>query len=405
MGNLGVKIKTISIKSYKCFKNVDINCTKEDGSVYQWTVLLGNNNTGKTSLLKAIANIRPVELKNRLTGIGDKNYDFVAAAIYDRSLMNDFIKGSYVRCDIDGDIISKPKWGYSFRSYSAGDKSMCAFQIYAYGVSRYPSKTSLSESICDSCASLFYQDKYLINIEEWLMQLDYAAKNHQVLAEKRLSRIKELLCGNLFPEILNFKFESTENLHNYTLFQTKDGWFRYTQLGYGYQSMLSWIVDLCKRMIERYPESETPFSESAIVLVDEIDLHLHPQWQRDIIPFLSKAFPNVQFIVTTHSPLVIQSMEEVNLYVLQREENKVKVERSDFTNFIGWTVEEILRDTMKLESDIHSDTYQNIIKTFDKALDENDRIGAEKAFEKLCRILHPQSTVRRILKLQLEQML
>jgi predicted ATP-binding protein involved in virulence len=158
-------------------------------------------------------------------------------------------------------------------------------------------------------------------------------------------------------------------------------------------------------MFERYPASENPLQEEAIVLVDEIDLHLHPAWQRDIISFLSKVFPNVQFIVTTHSPLVVQSMNEVNLYVLHREGNKVKVDRSEVTNFKGWTVEEILRDTMRMKEDIHTGEYQKYMKLFDEGLDESDREKLKAAYETLCRILHPENSARRLLELQYNQLL
>ena len=74
--------------------------------------------------------------------------------------------------------------------------------------------------------------------------------------------------------------------------------------GFGYQTTLTWLVDFCKRMFELYPDADNPLHGEAVVLVDEIDLHLHPKWQRDLVPTLSKIFPNVQFIVTTHSPHV-----------------------------------------------------------------------------------------------------
>lgn len=405
-----MNIKTIQIKHYKCFEELNIDCTKQNGSIYQWTVLLGNNNTGKTSLLKAIANLRPVLMKS-LEGIKTyppinrewTNNKLVPIVFYDKNVQTDLKKDSFVGCTLNtvNDI-----WSYGENSVSVRTKQELEdFRMYGYGVSRYPSKTSLSESESEDCASLFFQEQRLINIEEWLMQLDYAAKNENVLAARRLNRIRELLCGKLFPEILDFKFESSDALHNYVLFKTKDGWYRYMQLGYGYQSMLSWVVDLCKRLFERYPNSENPLNENAIVLIDEIDLHLHPMWQRDIIAFLSNAFPSVQFIATTHSPLVIQSMDDVNLYVLHREGEKVLAEHSDVSNFQGWTVEEILRDTMKMNTDIHSDNYQNYIRQFDEGLDEENRQKVNEAYNMLCEILHPENPVRRLLELQRSQMI
>jgi predicted ATP-binding protein involved in virulence len=157
-------------------------------------------------------------------------------------------------------------------------------------------------------------------------------------------------------------------------------------------------------MFETFPNSENPLLEKAVVLVDEIDLHLHPKWQREVISNISKIFKNVQFIVTTHSPLIIQSMQEVKLYVLRREDEKIVVEHSSETNFSGWTVEEILRDTMKLDNDIHSDYLQNTYEMFDEGLDNNDINKAREAYNTLIKILHPNNPARRLLKLQLSQM-
>lgn len=404
-----MKIEKIEIENYKCFEELFIDCRKEDGSLFQWTVLLGNNNTGKTSLLKAIAKLRPVILKSNKIQSSDNGIlvnVYVPALIYDEEEHDKLSPDTVVGCTVVAlDTKQTFVWNYKNDLASMTSESdIVKLRMYGYGVSRYPSKTSLSESGCEDCASLFSSEQRLVNIEEWLMQLDYAVKSKNILAKERLERVRELLCGKLFPEILDFKFDSSEGLQHYVLFQTKDGWFRYTQLGYGYQSMLSWVVDLCKRMFERYPESNNPLKESAIVLIDEIDLHLHPMWQRDIISFLSKSFPNVQFIATTHSPLVIQSMNDVNLYVLHRENDKVIAERSNVSNYQGWTVEEILRDTMKMDSDIHSDKYQKYIRIFDEGLDENDKNKVSRAYDVLCKMLHPENPVKRLLEFQRSQM-
>ncbi len=280
------------------------------------------------------------------------------------------------------------------------------FNIFGYGVGRYPlTNPNLSGQESGDCDTLFSHEKRLINIEEWLIRCDYQSKSNNPKAKKQLAKLREVICCNLFPEIEDFRFESTDKMESYVLFKTKDGWFKYTELGFGYQSMLSWVVDLSKRMFDNFPNSENPLLESAVVLVDEIDLHLHPKWQREVISYVSEIFKNIQFIVTTHSPLVIQSMQEVNLYVLRRDDDdKITVERSPITNFSGWTVEEILRDTMKLDSDIHSDYYQKLYDMFDEGLDNNDIEKATKAYNSLIKILHPANSTRRILKFQLDQM-
>ena len=400
MNSSGIKFRSISLKSFRSFDDFEINCKKDDSSLYQWTVLLGNNNTGKTSILKAIANLRPVKVKIK-NPEGELEDSILPASFKNKD--KELAESIAVSCKLTNVKNSHFSWHYEEKSMWMVDSYgyLSTFYIFGYGVSRYPSKTSLSEQSCGDCDTLFSNDQRLVNIEEWLMQLDYAAKNNNVSAAKRLEKVRELICGNIFPEISDFKFKSSDEMHNFVLFQTKDGWFRYTQLGYGYQSMLSWVIDLCKRMFEKYPDSDNPLQESAVVLIDEIDLHLHPKWQRDIIAIISNVFKNVQFIVTTHSPLVIQSMNEVNLYVLRREGEKLIAEHSPITNFSGWTVEEILRETMKMDDDVYSDIYQKYFKLFDEGLDQGDKKKAEDAYKVLTEILHPENPARRLLKLQL----
>jgi predicted ATP-binding protein involved in virulence len=109
----------------------------------------------------------------------------------------------------------------------------------------------------------------------------------------------------------------------------------------GYQTLVAWLVDFASRLFERYPESQNPLAEPAVVLVDEIDLHLHPEWQRKLVGFLSKTFPQTQFIVTAHSPLVVQAAGDANVVLLQREGNQVVV-KNDVESVKNWRVDQIL---------------------------------------------------------------
>ena len=105
--------------------------------------------------------------------------------------------------------------------------------------------------------------------------------------------------------------------------------------------MIAWVIDFTSRMIERYPDSPDPLAEPAVVLVDEIDLHLHPKWQRELIGFLTERFPNTQFIVTAHSPLIVQAAPDANLVLLKREGDHVVIE-NDPETIRGWRVDQIL---------------------------------------------------------------
>lgn len=101
------------------------------------------------------------------------------------------------------------------------------------------------------------------------------------------------------------------------------------------------MLDFVSRMVERYPDSANPLAEPAICVVDEIDLHLHPAWQRKLIGFLSERFPNTQFIATAHSPLVVQAAEGANIAVLRREGDHVVID-NDVDNIRNWRVDQIL---------------------------------------------------------------
>jgi predicted ATP-binding protein involved in virulence len=105
--------------------------------------------------------------------------------------------------------------------------------------------------------------------------------------------------------------------------------------------MISWMVDFASRLVEKHPNSSDPLSEPAVLLLDEIDLHLHPKWQRDIMGFLSKNFPGTQFIVTAHSPLIAQSAVDANIAVLRSEGDHVVIDNApDVVR--NWRIDQVL---------------------------------------------------------------
>jgi predicted ATP-binding protein involved in virulence len=80
------------------------------------------------------------------------------------------------------------------------------------------------------------------------------------------------------------------------------------QLSDGYKTLLSLVIDLAIRMALANPDSTKPLESNAVVLIDEIDLHLHPEWQNRVVGDLLRTFPNAQFLLTTHSPYIIESI-------------------------------------------------------------------------------------------------
>jgi len=169
----------------------------------------------------------------------------------------------------------------------------------------------------------------------------HTAKEKQ---RKRYEQAKQLLLSVLpDQEITDIRVTSSSGPNPQPLaeFKTPFGWVPLRQLGYGYQTLITWVTDLANRMAERYPESKNPLAEPAVVLVDEIDLHLHPKWQRKLMGFLTERFPNTQFIATAHSPLMAQAAADANLAVLRREGDHVVID-NDVDDIRNWRIDQIL---------------------------------------------------------------
>lgn len=427
---------SLTIENVKCFKGEQtIDLSDGNGKPALWTVILGNNNTGKTTLLRCLAGLETEPRKfnihtcmiPKLPRLHTSSYycsDF-PIKIYSKLIFK-FKEDSFsLNYNLDGNLNGRGGWHTSngeslyaefIRHQYRKDEILVekdfwedAFIrklfliIYGYGTSRRTSNIALSETEClDNTASLFDDNVTLTNSEEWLLQTFFAEKLNKPKATKTLERIKQVLTSGILPDVQDFRFDTTADFRGFVEIKTDYGWVKLRELGYGYQVTLAWVVDLAKKLFERYPDSDNPLHEPAIVLIDEIDLHLHPEWQRKIIKFLSDQFPRTQFIATTHSPLIVQSAENINLVILEKQEDHVIIkQRPDIKTFKGWTVEEILTELMGMDDKTLSDAYLKSMHQFDEALDEDDYHKAKQAYDELDKILHPRSVQRKLLRIQM----
>ena len=136
-----------------------------------------------------------------------------------------------------------------------------------------------------------------------------------------------------------------------------------SHLSSGTGGTLLWILWLALKIAHHYdfdrgterdPENWSQFKDSwhekpAILLIDEIENHLHPTWQRRVIPALLEHFPGLQIFATTHSPFVVAGREAGQVHVLEREENGVITATTESRDVIGWTMDEILRGMMGVD--------------------------------------------------------
>lgn len=122
----------------------------------------------------------------------------------------------------------------------------------------------------------------------------------------------------------------------------------YSKLSDGYRCMISLIVDICRRMITLNPQlGESAIDKTpGVVLIDEIDLHLHPKWQKSVVTDLKTIFPKIQFIATTHSPFIIQSLKEDELILLSDADDEVE--------YVGESIEDISENVMGVSNPQYS---------------------------------------------------
>jgi predicted ATP-binding protein involved in virulence len=364
---------SFEVENVLCFKDVQrINLADKHGNPAQWTVILGDNGVGKTTLLRCLAGMEVErDLLDTEYEEGEEEVAFPGLFIESQIVSNwsDFktletnvamVKGAFL---IGGSMNSQFEdfCGESW-DVEVDIGSSCSvlpwheFQgllCYGYGATRYMGEISLSENIqSPNSASLFSEGKLLINAEEWLLQTDYAHRTASGKVRQRLQaqveHIKNIL-KHILPDVedISITSASEDRLQPRVEFLTPYGWVHIDSLGLGYRSTIAWMVDLAVRLFRRYPNSLDPLAEPAIVLVDEIDLHLHPRWQRTIMDFLTDRFPNTQFIVTAHSPLVVQAAQNANIVLLRREGDRVVIDNNpDIIE--NWRVDQVLTSVFGL---------------------------------------------------------
>ena len=202
-----------------------------------------------------------------------------------------------------------------------------------------------------------------------------------------------------------YSFSNVQASSNDIMVKTPQGEIYYEYLSSGFKSILYLLFSIIKEIEFRFKEHHLTAEQfDGIILIDEVEIHLHPEWQEQIIPILRSTFPHAQFIVTTHSPHVLQTAEPNEIIALHLDENNNVSVREDIVTgeygFKGWTVEEILYDVMGMKS-LRTELYLKYQKDFGDAIDEENYDKAMSVYELLDKLLHPFSPQRKLMKLQL----
>lgn len=171
--------------------------------------------------------------------------------------------------------------------------------------------------------------------------------------------------------VVSMKFES-ENIETLAI----------DQMGGGYRIMLALVADLARRMAQGNPHLEDPLQSEAIVLIDEVELHLHPAWQQRVLTDLTETFPNTQFIVSTHSPQVLTTVKPENIVQLKRSSAGIMPIRRYGPTY-GAEAGEVLENVMGVRPRPHGNKF---VALLDKYLDHVSNGSAESEDAKSLRL-------------------
>ncbi len=375
-------LQKIQLENIKCYENLEINFRDKRNKPRLMTVILGDNGVGKTTLLQAIAITLRGGQESSSTLVTDQwvrvgtKQGYIEAIIHPgRSDTGGVKQKLEVKYLVTGDeSIEIAGFFYDQSTISAmpsQDLQILRRTAYAdhnegwlacgYGPLRRFTDQRMSQvqdTKISRFDSIFGQNKRLIPIEDWLIELDRRAlleereglaSNYRQMFNQLTWTLLRMLPEENIPQLeTDFdiritdpsKYVKTTTEQGILWLDSFDNWVRLSQLSDGYQSMMSWVGDLVSRLSRAFPNAKNFLDQEGIVLIDEVDIHLQPIWQRKILNQLRQTFPNIQFIVTTHSPLVAANAKEGELFVLKQEQNRAVVEPA--ASVQGWRSDQIL---------------------------------------------------------------
>lgn len=320
-------IVSFNIEGFRGIKHASVEGIPSDT---KWIFLTGKNGSGKTSVLQALF----VGLFGHIDG---KAY-LVSDESNQLSLKINFLYNNnhyYREFSLDED-------GHMNIPVSEPYIPLIEKKIIAYGVSRL-NISSPGEAKSSQSYSLFNSDGVLLDIDPELRLMTYRSslpelkdkdKNLVNLLQKRVEAIKTLFI-RLMPNLEKIEVDVTKDK---VFFYEKDDLGEslsipknFNQLASGNRNIIGMIGDMLIRLFHDQPEKSDPKQLVGIVLIDELDTHLHPTWQKALPGLLSEIFPKIQFIASTHSPIPLLGApkESVILKVHQSSEEGITIKKLD----------------------------------------------------------------------------
>lgn len=383
-----MKLQSINIENIGCIRSLSLETLNP-----KMNVITGSNGVGKTTLLKSVCSIltsaSKVNLKrNALSDNGiingtlndsEKIYECTqtikAFTPKDEVLGGGFGKGRQV-------IYLSDNREFEYKELSSVPKDFVHNDNhYTYGT---------LQGIDANKIKGWFVNRYLFSAHP--TGLTKSQYDNFKLAQKAFS---------ILDSTITFNRVDSHSLD--IMLQTPSGQIYFEYLSSGFKSLIILVLGIIMEIEFRFGDQDIKVEDfDGIIIIDEIDVHLHPTWQTQILNILEITFPKVQFFVSTHSPHVIQTLPPNQLIALENVDDNI-VHRDlpvNESGYIGWTIEEILKDVMGMNN-TNTDFFQYLWIRFTKAVESEDTIEANKIGNQLLQILHPSNILKKVVELHL----
>jgi len=341
-------IKKIVLTNIKGFSKLEFNLDRGNGQYAGWTVFTGDNGAGKSTVLKAITIalvgkdvarqlqpsfqgwIREGETKGtiHLDVVVCKSDDQFAET--GRTTKESFVtelslsseEGKEPLLDPSGGSQSSREALRTVWHLNSQGWFVCGYGPFrrVFGASPEAARQMVSPST-ERFVTMFHEAASLAEVDQWLRDLNHKSLENRPSEKAQLDQVLEFLRDGLLPDELQIDKVDSDGLwlkdHN----GVRLSWF---EMSDGYRAALALLGDILRHLIRIYGidnliqavDGKLCVQRSGVVLVDEIDAHLHPEWQRKIGFWLKERFPKIQFLVTTHSPIICQAADTNGLFFL-----------------------------------------------------------------------------------------
>lgn len=199
--------------------------------------------------------------------------------------------------------------------------------------------------------------------------------------DKQLEAVRTAITA-FMPELSNIRVQRKPHLHMSVEKNGKS--LNVMQLSQGEKSLMALVGDIARRLAMMNPSLENPLDGDGIILIDELDMHLHPSWQRNLVHRFTETFKNCQIILTTHSPLVISDQKDILVYLLK------DGEIDSLSPLFGKDVNTVLLEAM--DTNIRDPEIDRKLRDLADLIQDNKLNEAKKLYEQLYNLL-PENNI------------